>query len=153
MGAAPRLRSEKLYPYDSRSIVVAGRPPRLATPPRTPKPAKPEGGCQIGELFRVLGKAHMLDLLYVFIEEGRGPRRFVEVQDLLGLSPNTLSDRLRELVDAGLLTRTAYNEIPPRVDYQATAKALDLRPVFESLGAWAKRNTLEADEASVRVKA
>lgn len=100
-----------------------------------------KGGCEIGELFRVLGKTHMLDILHLFIHDPR-PRRFVEVQDRLRLSPNTLTERLKELVEVGLLSRTAYNEIPPRVDYQATKKARDLLSVFESLQEWAGKNDL-----------
>lgn len=102
-------------------------------------------GCEISELFRILGKTYVLDILHLFIPEGTGPRRFVELQARLGMSPNTLSSRLKDLVDAGLLSRTPYNEIPPRVDYEATPKALDLRPVFESLGEWAERHTLNPE--------
>lgn len=101
-------------------------------------------GCQIGDLFRLLGKTHVLDILYLFTQEERGmPRRFVEVQHRLGISPNTLSERLKELVAAGLLSRTAYNEIPPRVDYAATQKALDLDRVFVSLKDWATQHDLK----------
>ena len=102
-----------------------------------------EGGCQIQDLFKLLGKSHTLDILHLFvIQEPSDSIRFVEVQNALKLSPNTLSERLKELVDAGLLARTAYNEIPPRVDYQATRKARDLEPVFEALIAWATRHDL-----------
>ena len=78
------------------------------------------GGCQIGELFRLLGEPHVLDILYVFLAESKS-RRFVELQHELRLSPNTLTDRLKGLVAAGLLTRTAYNEIPPRVEYAGSS--------------------------------
>jgi DNA-binding HxlR family transcriptional regulator len=47
------------------------------------------------------------------------------------------------MIEAGLLTRTAYNEIPPRVDYAATGKARDLGPVFETLKAWAAKHSLQ----------
>ncbi len=83
----------------------------------------------------------MLDILHIFQSEPT-PHRFVDIQERLHLSPNTLSERLRELVKAGLLTRTAYNEIPPRVDYMATEKALALAPVFESLTTWATAHDL-----------
>ena len=99
------------------------------------------GGCRITELFQVLGKAHMLDILHIFHSDPT-PHRFVDIQDRLQISPNTLSERLRELVEAGLLTRTAYNEIPPRVDYSATEKALALAPAFENLTLWAAANDL-----------
>lgn len=105
-------------------------------------PVAPLGGCQLTELFQVLGKAHMLDILHIFHSDP-APHRFVDIQDRLHLSPNTLSERLRDLVNAGLLTRTAYNEIPPRVDYQATEKAFALAPVFESLQAWATKHDLQ----------
>lgn len=83
----------------------------------------------------------MLDILHIFHSDPT-PHRFVDIQDRLQISPNTLSERLRELVEAGLLTRTAYNQIPPRVDYSATEKALALAPVFESLTRWATANDL-----------
>lgn len=131
-------------------------PPKVPrTGPTTPAPcASDEGGCQVTDLFRLLGKAHVLDVLYLFTQEHRGEaRRFVEVQHRLGISPNTLSERLKELVAAGLLTRVAYNEIPPRVDYQATEKALDLDSVFLALRAWAGRHNLAPQEAAAQAPA
>lgn len=108
-----------------------------------------KGGCQMTDLFRLLGKSHMLDVLHLFITQEPGRTlRFVEVQHTLKLSPNTLSERLRELTEAGLLTRQAYNEIPPRVDYQATQKARELEPVFHSLVQWANKNDLQATPAT-----
>ncbi len=116
-------------------------------------PAVPEtGGCRLTELFQVLGKAHMLDILHIFHSDA-SPHRFVDIQERLRLSPNTLSERLRDLVNAGLLTRTAYNEIPPRVDYQATEKALALAPAFESLQAWATEHDLKKAPAEAPVVA
>ncbi len=88
----------------------------------------------------------MLDILHIFHTDSQ-PHRFVDIQERLRLSPNTLSERLRDLVDAGLLTRTAYSEIPPRVDYQATEKALALAPVFESLQEWAAEHDLKRPRA------
>lgn len=99
-------------------------------------------GCQIGELFRLLSKAHMLDLLHVVIHED-GPVRFVDLQRRLELSPNTLSNRLKALQGSGLVTRTVYAEVPPRVDYEATEKARALRHVFQSLDDWAQAHDLQ----------
>lgn len=104
-------------------------------------------GCQIGDLFGLLSQAHMMDVLHLFITT-KGPVRFNEVQAKLLVSPNTLSARLKSLVEAGLLTRTAFSTIPPRVDYEATAKARDLGTVFGALGAWAKRHSLERSLAA-----
>jgi DNA-binding HxlR family transcriptional regulator len=118
------------------------KPGRTAVAPARRGKAKHADGCEIGDLFRLLGRSHVLGLLYT-INTSEGPRRFVDLQKELAISPNTLSERLKDLVAAGLLTRTAYNEIPPRVDYAATQKARDLMPVFESLGTWAQRNDLQ----------
>src|ERR1041385_1459828 len=103
--------------------------------------AGPEGACAPGagescltELFQLLSQTHMMGILGVLIWESRGkPVRFVELQTRLGMSPNTLSARLKALVDAGLVTRTPFSTIPPRADYQATAKAHDLKRVFKAL--------------------
>jgi DNA-binding HxlR family transcriptional regulator len=66
-----------------------------------------------------------------------GTRRFTELRaSLPGISPKTLTDRLRELERHGLLTRTIHLEIPPRVEYTLTEAGLTLRPVIEALGAW-----------------
>ncbi|MHB8606113.1 MAG: winged helix-turn-helix transcriptional regulator [Thermoplasmatota archaeon] len=111
------------------------------TPPRA-APKRTSHGCQLGDLLQLLGRAHVMGILYVFHTEP-GAHRFVDLQKKLGISPNTLSDRLKDLVAAGLLTRTAYNEIPPRVDYEITKKGSELALVFQDLTAWAKRNDLE----------
>ncbi len=99
------------------------------------------GGCPVEEVFRLLGKPYVLAILNSFGDKP-GPQRFIRLQRQLGLSPNTLTQRLRELVDAGLLYRVPYHEIPPRVDYELTGKAQELRVIFEELHAWSKRNDL-----------
>ncbi len=107
----------------------------------TPCESTPHG-CQIGELFRMLSKAHMLDILHVVIKADE-PIRFIDIQDRLMISPNTLSNRLKAMHDAGLVTRTAYPEVPPRVEYEATDKARALRTVFGALNDWASQYDLK----------
>ena len=114
-----------------------------AAPPPTADECGPGTGCEISDLFRLLGKSHVMRILYLFLKEDPRPHRFVDVQHRLGLSPNTLTERLKELVAAGLLSRRPYNEIPPRVDYEATQKAKDLEPVFRELVLWSMRHDLE----------
>lgn len=105
-------------------------------------PGAGEGGC-IVDLFALLSQTHMMQILGILIWQRKGPVRFVELQHMLGMSPNTLSARLKALAEAGLVTRTPFNTIPPRVDYEATAKAYDLKRVFKALHEWAAENTLE----------
>lgn len=66
-----------------------------------------------------------------------GTRRFTELRrSLVGISPKTLTDRLRELEDAGLVSRRQYAEIPPRVEYSLTSAGRQLEPVIAALAAW-----------------
>lgn len=63
-----------------------------------------------------------------------GCRRFSELQrSLAGISPKTLSDRLRRLEEAGLISRTCFAEMPPRVEYRLTDKGHALLPILESM--------------------
>jgi DNA-binding HxlR family transcriptional regulator len=67
----------------------------------------------------------------------RGTRRFSELRASLdGISPKTLTDRLRSLEEHGLVERRYHAEIPPRVEYSLTAKGEAVRPVIDALAAW-----------------
>jgi len=98
---------------------------------------------RVSALLDLLGKAHTMALLreFAFAE---GPLRFSELEASLGISPNTLSLRLSELVDAGLLDREAYDEIPPRVEYRPTDRAEDLFPAFGHIHRWAVEHAAES---------
>lgn len=111
-----------------------------------------ETGCALADLFGLLSQAHMMDVLHVALR-AKGPLRFVQLQQELKLSPNTLSARLKALVGAGLLSRVSHDEIPPRVEYTATEKARDLKSVFESLDKWAGRHDLRPVSATPLAKA
>ena len=66
-----------------------------------------------------------------------GPRRFVDLQRVLpGISTEQLRSRLNRMVADGLLTRQRYREVPPRVDYELTARSRDLLPVLGALARW-----------------
>lgn len=95
------------------------------------------------ELVTLLGKKHTIAIVYAFAC-GAGPWRFTELENMLDIAPNTLSARLEELTDIGFLTRRAYNEIPPRVEYQNTSKARDLKPVFDELQLWAEHHDFDS---------
>jgi DNA-binding HxlR family transcriptional regulator len=71
-----------------------------------------------------------------------GPMRFNELQRRLGaVTHRTLSKTLKEMEGAGLLSRTDYGEIPPRVDYTLTALGRSLKPVLEAMEQWALRHS------------
>lgn len=63
-----------------------------------------------------------------------GPRRFSELEhSCAGISPRTLSERLRALEDEGLVERHSYAESPPRVEYELTEKGEALLPIIEEM--------------------
>jgi DNA-binding HxlR family transcriptional regulator len=71
-----------------------------------------------------------------------GPRKFHEFeQGLVGVSPNTLSARLKRLEDAGIIERRFYEQHPPRAEYLLTEKGRELRPVLKALFEWGERHT------------
>lgn len=111
-----------------------------ARPPGSERAAK--DNLTMSTLLNLLGKKHTIVLLHQFAT-GDGPLRFSDLEETVDIAPNTLSTRLEELTAVGLLTRTAYKEIPPRVEYDATGKARDLAPVFWYLGVWTERYELE----------
>jgi DNA-binding HxlR family transcriptional regulator len=72
---------------------------------------------------------------------GDGPKRFNELRRAIGgISQRMLTLTLRGLERDGLITRTAFPTIPPRVDYALTALGRDLLNPVSALGAWAIRN-------------
>ncbi len=64
------------------------------------------------------------------------PWRFNELKGALEISQTTLSTRLDDLLEENLITRRAYDEMPPRVEYEATAKLNAAEPVIQDLVAW-----------------
>jgi DNA-binding HxlR family transcriptional regulator len=66
-----------------------------------------------------------------------GKRRFGELRKSAGgISPKTLSVRLKELEDAGILSRTVFAEVPPRVEYEMTDKGRELGGMIEIMATW-----------------
>ncbi len=69
---------------------------------------------------------------------GDGPKRFNELKRLIGgVSQRMLTLTLRGLERDGLVTRTVFPTIPPRVDYELTPLGRSLRAPVQALGAWA----------------
>ncbi|EME57201.1 winged helix-turn-helix transcriptional regulator [Amycolatopsis decaplanina] len=70
---------------------------------------------------------------------GDGPLRFTEIgKRVRGISQKVLTQTLRSLVRDGILTRTAYPEIPPHVEYELTALGRNLAEPLEMLDKWAR---------------
>lgn len=71
-----------------------------------------------------------------------GSKRFGELRaSLAGISPKTLTDRLRELEKHNVVSRTVYPEVPPRVEYTLTDKGHALGAVIQAMAQWGERWT------------
>lgn len=65
------------------------------------------------------------------------PWRFNELKkDLTGISQKVLTDSLRALENDGIITRTVYPEVPPRVEYALSELGESMRPILDSMEAW-----------------
>jgi DNA-binding HxlR family transcriptional regulator len=66
-----------------------------------------------------------------------GKHRFSEIESTLPLSGRLLSERLKELEQAGIVIREVFSEVPVRVEYSLTDKGMALKPVLLSIEHWA----------------
>lgn len=81
-----------------------------------------------------------------------GERRFSELErSLRGISPKTLSERLKRLEESAVVDRRCYAEVPPRVEYSLTAKGHALLPVIESMREFGTRWLPDVDDACAEV--
>jgi DNA-binding HxlR family transcriptional regulator len=91
-------------------------------------------GCSIEEAMRLLGGRWRGVLIYYLKD---GDKRFGDLRrDMAGISQRMLTLDLREMEAAGVVTRTVYPEVPPRVVYGLTEAGHRLLPLIDALGAW-----------------
>ena len=67
------------------------------------------------------------------------PWRFNELRkDLEGISQKVLTDSLRSMEEDGIITRTVYAEVPPRVEYALSELGQSMRPILDAMEQWGK---------------
>lgn len=94
--------------------------------------------CPIHNTFDLIGKKFTILILRDMMLYGK--KRFNELLDSVeGINSKTLSLRIRELEKDGLIKRRIFSEMPLRVEYELTEKALKLRPVLEQMGEFSTR--------------
>lgn len=77
-----------------------------------------------------------------------GPIRFGQVRQAVdGISGKVLADTLRDLERDGVVTRTAHDEMPPRVEYELTPLGHTLREPLTALARWAEAHIEEVEHA------
>lgn len=68
-----------------------------------------------------------------------GTKRFGELRKSVGhVSPKVLTAQLRQMEDSGLLTRTVFPEVPPRVEYALTELGWSLKPILDAMLTWGR---------------
>jgi DNA-binding HxlR family transcriptional regulator len=93
--------------------------------------------CRIDQTLKFLGNKWTFLILYNLMDE---KKRFKELQYLLnGISPKTLTERLRALEEKEIVIRTIFPVIPPKVEYSITDKGKELKGVFDALNTWGKK--------------
>ena len=89
--------------------------------------------------------------VFVIMLLGDGPRRFNEIKRMVGgISQRMLTLTLRGLERDGLVTRTVFPTIPPRVDYELTDLGRGLSQPVEALGKWAYEHQAEIERARAK---
>jgi len=93
--------------------------------------------CAGAACFRLLGKKWTAFIVWALLD---GPKRFTALLEAApGVRDRVLSQRLKELEAAGIVTRSQYLEVPPRVEYELTDRGRGLRPVIAEMERWGRR--------------
>ncbi|WP_329199767.1 winged helix-turn-helix transcriptional regulator [Streptomyces sp. NBC_01435] len=92
-----------------------------------------DADCAIAQALDVVGDWWTL---LIVRDTARGVHRFDALQEELGVSRKVLTERLRLLVDAGVLSREPYQDRPPRYEYRLTRRGRALLPVLIALQDW-----------------
>lgn len=97
--------------------------------------------CPIACTLDLLGDRWTLVLIRDMLKLGK--RRYGEfVESAEGIPTNVLADRLKRMEQCGLVTRTLYNERPPRWEYHLTSMGRELEPVLDALLDWGAKHLL-----------
>ena len=90
--------------------------------------------CPVETTLTLIGSKWKVLILRDLID---GKKRFGELKRSVGkVTQKVLTAQLREMETDGLITRTVYAEVPPRVEYELTELGKSLRPILDSLQAW-----------------
>ncbi|MCD7742519.1 MAG: helix-turn-helix transcriptional regulator [Ruminococcus sp.] len=92
--------------------------------------------CPVATTVGLIGSKWKLLIIRNLLER---PWRFNELQrDLAGISQKVLTDSLRSMEYDGIITRTVYPEVPPRVEYALSELGESMRPIIKAMEAWGK---------------
>ena len=90
--------------------------------------------CPVATTVQLIGSKWKLLILRNLLQR---PWRFNELRkDLEGISQKVLTDSLRSMEDDGIITRTVYPEVPPRVEYALSELGESMRPIIKVMEQW-----------------
>ncbi|WP_433012028.1 winged helix-turn-helix transcriptional regulator [Kribbella sp. CA-294648] len=106
----------------------------------------PELACPISPVVDIVFSRWTTPILWSLHTFGR--LRFVELERRIpGITPKVLTQRLRQLERDGMVVRTYYPEVPPRVEYEISELGRSLAPLFAHLAEWAGTNLDHVEQA------
>ncbi|MEY9847405.1 DNA-binding HxlR family transcriptional regulator [Streptacidiphilus sp. BW17] len=113
----------------------------MTNPPMPGKPVHTAGGgvqaCPITPVLDIVFSRWTTPILWTLNQFGR--QRFVELhRNIGGITAKVLTQRLRQLERDGLVVRTYYPEVPPRVEYEISELGQSLAPLFAALTEWSE---------------
>jgi len=93
--------------------------------------------CPVDYAFQRIGGKYKGRILWYLKD---GVKRYGELKKLVeGVSPKMLTQALKEMEDDGLVTRKAFSEVPPRVEYALSESGLSLIPGIDQLRLWGQK--------------
>lgn len=104
--------------------------------------------CSIARSLEIIGDRWTI---LIIRDAFRGVRRYDELRTDLGIARPVLSDRLKRLVEHGILQKVRYQEHPPRYEYRLTAMGVELSPILVALMRWGDRHLSEEGAPTVLV--
>lgn len=101
--------------------------------------AKKDAFCPVEVTLDLISGKWKVMIIYYLLD---GTKRFNQLQrDLNGITHRTLSKQLKEMEDDGIIIRTDYGEIPPRVEYSLSALGQSLKPVLTAMHKWGEKQS------------
>ena len=90
--------------------------------------------CPVATTVQIIGSKWKLLIMRNLMDR---PWRFNELKkDLAGISQKVLTDSLRSMENDGIITRTVYPEVPPRVEYALSELGESMRPIMKAMEVW-----------------
>lgn len=100
-------------------------------------PLEDHKNCGVANTIRIIGSKWTLLIIHRLCEK---TLRFGELQRALpGISPKTLSERLKELEKDGIINKKIFAEIPLHVEYSLTQKGKSLRTIIDQMRTWGEQ--------------